>query len=381
MRALLAAVLQSPAFLYRWELGPKKAPRPDAQGLIPLDDHELASRLSYFLTGSMPDQALFAAADAGQLRAPAQLATEAKRLLGTPRARAVARSFHEQWLGLGRIKKTEKDTAVYKVFTETVRAAMEDETRAFLDNVLFEGDGKLDTLLGASFGFAAGPLAKLYGVAGASDGAPMKRVDLDPAQRFGLLTQGSFLATHAYPHDSAPIKRGVAVREALLCQDVPSPPRDLAVQVPEPDLKRSIREQFEQHSSEPACKGCHALFDPLGFAFENYDGIGRWRTSSGGKVVDASGTLTGLAQGPRPFRDARELMAALRTSPELRACVTATWLRFALGRRDTKGDGATLEGLGKAFEASSHDVRELLLAIVQSASFRFRTPSAGEVLQ
>jgi hypothetical protein len=170
------------------------------------------------------------------------------------------------------------------------------------------------------------------------------------------------------------------VREGLLCQSVPSPPNDVVVTPPAPDPRRTVREQFEQHASDPACKGCHELFDPLGFAFENYDGIGAWRATSGGKPVDASGILTGLAEEARPFRDLRDLMGAVRASRELRDCAAGTFLRYALGRRETDGDAATVDELRRAFAASGGEVRELLIAIVQSRSFRFRTLAAGEAL-
>jgi hypothetical protein len=379
LRATLAAVLQSPSFLYRWELGPRRAPRPGANGQIALDDYELASRLSYFVVGTMPDEALFTAADAGKLRDPAALGAEARRLLATPAGRRMLRSFHAQWLGLGRILDLEKDTAVYKGFEE-IRRAMDEETGAFIDHVVFEGDGKVDTLFSASFGFVNATLAKVYGLTGVS-GSTLRKQPLDPEQRFGIMTQGTFLATHAYPHDSAPVKRGVAVREALLCQTVPSPPRDLLVDVPEPDPKKTVREQFEQHAKDPSCSGCHALFDPLGFAFEHYDGIGRHRTMAAGKPVDASGMLIGLADGPKAFRNLRDLMNAVRASREFRDCVVGTWLRFALGRREGEGDAESLRALARGFEASGQDLRELVVALVQTPSFRFRTPASGEVLQ
>jgi len=288
--------------------------------------------------------------------------------------------LHEQWLALGKIRGTEKDTTVYKGFGEELRSAMEGETRAFIDHVVFEGDGKLDTLFAADFSFVNAALAKVYGVTGVT-GPAFRKQPLNPEQRFGLLTQGSFLATHAYPYDSAPVKRGVAIREALLCQSVPPPPNDVVITPPTPDPKKSMREQFEQHSTDPACKGCHQMLDPLGFAFENYDGIGAYRTTAAGRPIDAGGTLSGVGTATTSFRNLRELMTTVRGSQEFRDCVAGTWLRYAIGRRETAGDGASIKELRRAFAASGHDLRELIVAVVASASFRFRTPSAGEVLQ
>jgi hypothetical protein len=379
LRATIAAVLQAPSFLYRWELGARPAAaRPD--GVVMLTPHELASRLSYFLWGSMPDEPLFAAADAGTLAQPAELAAQARRLLASPRARDAVISFHEQWLDLSQVSSAEKDPTIYKGFDESVRAAMLAETRAFVTHVVLDGDGKLDTLMGASFSFLNDKLAKLYGVAGVT-GADLRRQPLDPAQRFGLLTQGSFLATHAHPYDSAPVKRGLMVRERLLCQPVPPPPPDVVAQPPQPDPKVPVREQFVMHSAVPACRGCHQQIDPLGFAFESYDGVGRYRTVSGGKPVDASGVLTGLASGDSPFASPRELVDAVRASAEHRRCVAAQWLRHAIGRKDGAGDAASLDAAQDALARSGGDLRELLVAVATGTSFRFRTPSVGEVLQ
>lgn len=379
VRGVIAALLQSPGFVYRWELGPRPAMKP-VGGLIKLNAYELASRLSYFVTQSAPDSDLLALADAGKLGDPLVLQEQAQRLLKTPRAREMFRDFHETWLALAKIGAAEKDPTVYKGFGDEARVAMANESRLFIDHVMTEGDGKLDTLFSSSLGFVNSTLAKIYGVSGVT-GAMHKPTMMNPAERFGIMTQGAFLASHAYPYESAPVKRGVAIREHLLCQAIPVPPAGLMIEPPPPNPNKSVREQFVQHSADPSCKGCHESLDPLGFAFESYDGIGKFRTTSGGKSVDPSGVLLGVGAGPVSFANTRGLMEAVRSSAEFKRCVTGTWMRFALARREGKADGGSLDAAFAAFQRSGFVIKDLVAATVQTDSFRFRTPSAGEALQ
>ncbi len=270
-------MLQSPRFLYRVEMGMPDllTGQPDVTAL---DSWEVATRLSFLLWSSIPDEELFAAAEADALGDAASIEKQARRMLEDPRARDAVANFHEQWLGLGKIGTLNKDVAVYPTYTPALRPLWEKETLSFLDHVVFDDDkGDVKTMLTAPYSMMNADLAAFYGVSGPK-GAAFERVDLDPAQRAGLLTQASLLAVNSKPNQSSPIHRGKFVRERLLCQTLAPPPNNVNIQPPEVDPTATTREKFSQHSSDPACAGCHRLMDPIGFGFESYDGIGQFRT-------------------------------------------------------------------------------------------------------
>jgi hypothetical protein len=375
LRLVLQTMLQAPAFLYHWELGPAGATR--AGALIRLDGHEVASRLSYFLWSTMPDAALFEAADGGALATPAEVERQVRRMLADRRAAQAVALFHREWLHVGELEALQKSA---KEFDAPLARAMGEELAAFSRHVLLEdGGGRLDTLLTAPFTVASGPLAKLYGVT--LTGSMARRIELPPKERAGLLTQAAFLATHATGSESHPIRRGMQVLERLLC--VPPPPVPDDVPDPKPAGPTvTTRERFAEHSKNACAAGCHALIDPLGFAFETYDALGRYRTTENGKPVDASGSYALPGSGEQiTFANAIELMQKLAARDEVRTCVARQWLRFALGRAETPADERTLADVKRAFSASDHDVRELLVAIAKSPSFLTRTASAGEVVR
>jgi hypothetical protein len=360
----IAGMLQSVHFLYHLELAP-----PDTVGEIAaLDDHQLAARLSFFLWGSVPDDELLDAADEGALQDPERLRAEAERMLDSERAADAVQSFHLQWLDIAEPDAVIKEADVYPAWGEPLRAAIWEETRRFVAHVVLEGDGRLATLMTSSESFADGPLLDLYGVTPDPDRDPSEPVLLDPNERAGLLTQASFLATHAHTNSSGPIQRGVVVRGNMLCQPPPPPPNEVPELGPV-DPNGTTRERFEQHSSDPACAGCHALIDGIGLAMENYDGIGRFRIEENGNTVDASGELLGTDVDGE-YVGAVELAHKLAESETLSECVTLQWFRFAFGRGEAEEDDCTIEGLRTAFAQSDHDVRELMIAIVTSDAFR-----------
>lgn len=364
IRLVTAALLQSVHFLYHLELAPADA----TDEVVALDDHQLAARLSFFLWGSVPDDALLDAADAGLLSDPVRLRAEAERLLASEHAADAVQSFHMQWLGLDRRAALVKQPEVYPTFDEALRVAMWEETERFVAHVVLEGDGRLATLMTSSDSFVDAPLAELYGVTLPDDHDPASPIALDPAQRAGLLTQASFMTAHAHNDSSGPVQRGVIVRANLLCQPLPPPPNDVPELDPvDPDA--TTRERFEQHSSDPACAGCHSLIDGIGLAMENYDGIGRHRTEENGLPVDASGELVGTDVDGE-FEGAVELAHKLADSALVGDCVAVQWFRFAFGRGESEPDACTLEALRTQFAASDGDVRELMLAIVASDAFR-----------
>jgi hypothetical protein len=372
----LRAMLQSPNFLYRLELG---APGAAVAGgkLVRLTPHEVAARLSYTLWASMPDDRLFAAADRGQLATPPQVGDMARTMLADARARPAVAEFYRQWLGLGGLEQLAKDAAVYPEFTDELRAGMRAELPALIEHQLWTADHKLGTLLTAPLGFATPALARLYGVAPGAGSAPA-RVTPPAAERAGLLTLPGVLAVHALPNQSSPVHRGKFVREAILCQELPPQPPNLMVTAPEVDPKRSTRERFAQHAKDEACAICHRLMDPIGFGFESYDGIGRFRAMDGGRAVDNAGELVETRDANGVFHGGRELGERLAKSGEVRDCLATQWYRFSFGRLDGPGDACSVQALREAFAASGGDLLEVLVALVKTEAFGARPPLPGE---
>jgi hypothetical protein len=241
-----------------------------------------------------------------------------------------------------------------------------------------DGDGALETLLTAPYSFLDGNTSKIYQEGGAT-GSTLTRVNLDPKRRAGLFTQPAFLAAHATAGGSHPVKRGVQVLEKLLCAELPVPPAVIPEPKP-PAPNLSTRERFEVHGSNACAVACHALIDPLGFAFENYDGIGTYRINDGGKPVNAAGTAM-IDEKEMNFGNAVELMQILSKSDEVRSCMTNQFFRYALKRKEVDGDAASLAFTRAAFARSGFDLREALVAATKTKSFFFRKPSTGEVLQ
>jgi hypothetical protein len=367
--------LQSPQFLYHLELG---MPPVDGEDVVALDAFELASRLSYFLWDSMPDDELFAAAQNGGLATEADVRAQAERMLADPRAAEAIASFHMQWLKLDKLPALEKNAEVYPSFVPEMREAMATETARFADHVIRFDDGRLATLFTAPYSFLDGPLFALYGVTPPADHDPNEPVDLDPTQRSGILTHASLLATHAHTDQSSPVHRGVLVREHFLCQQLSPPPPDVDVVPPELDPDASTRERFEQHRTDPACAGCHELIDPLGFGFEHYDGIGAYRAEEAGKPVDASGEIVGGDAADPVFDGAIELGQMLAESEQVRTCVAQQWFVYGFGRTRGDGDDCSFVAMYTAFAESDHDIRELLLAMVATDSFRHRRLEGGQ---
>jgi Protein of unknown function (DUF1592)/Protein of unknown function (DUF1588)/Protein of unknown function (DUF1585)/Protein of unknown function (DUF1595)/Protein of unknown function (DUF1587) len=373
---IIEAMLQSPGFLYHWESGPSPSER-DGEA-VKLDGYALANRLSYLLWGTMPDQPLFDAAAGGQLASDAAVAAEARRMLDDPRARDTVANFFEDWLDISSILGQSKDAAVYPQFDDALKSSMREEFRRFVNGIVFDGKGRFEDIFTETSSFVDPPLAELYGTTEPSGGG-MQPVSLDPAERSGILTTAGFLAVTGAVEGSNPVRRGKVIYTRLLCGVLPPPPPD--VPTPEPvSSGDTTRERFAAHTQQACAKGCHSLMDPLGFAFEHYDGIGQYRQTENGKPVDASGSVV-LDSEERTFTDARELSLLLSQSDQVRSCFTKQWLRYALGRPESDEDEASLQEIEEAFADADYDVREMLVALVTSRTFRYRTPSTGEVLQ
>lgn len=366
---VLEAMLQSPYFLYRLELGGEDT---DGDGVVALTPYELATRMAYLLWSSTPDDLLIAAAQTGKLATPAGVADEARRLLRDPRARQASLHFHRQWLQVQRLDQVFKDDDLFPEFTPALRDRLGAETDAFVNHVIFEGAGTLTALLTAPYSLLDPTLAAFYGVEPPAGGA-MVPVALDPAQRAGVLTQASVLSTQAKFNQTSPVLRGKWVREQLLCDHLEPPPADVDITPPALDPDLTTRERFAQHSDDPDCRGCHVRMDPVGFSFEHYDGVGRWRDSEeGGQPVDAAGELILTRDADGEFYGVVELAQRLAASPQVHQCYITQWFRFAHGRDSTEADACTLERLESAFVGSELGVEELLVALTQTDAFRFR---------
>jgi hypothetical protein len=359
----LEMMLQAPQFLYHLEEG---APTRDDPAVRRLTPHAFASRLSYALWASMPDEALFQAAAAGKLDRPEGIRAEVSRMLAHPRAQEGLRGFFLQWLGASELAALTKDPKLFPKFTAALRRAMESELVDFVDEIVRRGDGKLETLLTSTAAPIAASLGELYGIAAPEPGRP---AELDRQQRAGLLTRAGVMAVHAHENQTSPVLRGAFVRENVLCQKLPPPPADVNNTPPEPDGKATTRERFRQHRADPSCAGCHDLIDPVGMAFENYDAIGAWRATDARQPVNAADQLTGTdADGA--FANAVDLSARLARSGQVEACVVRQYFRFALARLEGERDACVVASLREAFAKSGRSVRDLVAAVATTEAFR-----------
>jgi hypothetical protein len=371
---VLEVMLQSPHFLYRVELLPSGAA---AGEIARLDGYQLASRLSYMLWSTMPDDALFAAADAGELDTDEGVGAYARRMLDDPRADTVLLRFFDEWMLLSELEGLAKDTEVYPDWRPEIADLFRDETHAFIHEVWQNEGASLETLLTADFTMVNAELAEFYGMT-APAGAEYVRVPVDPTRRAGLLTHGSFLAGHSKVHETSPIHRGMFVRAGLLCGDVPPPPPGIDPIAPDPDPSLTLRERLEEHRSDPVCASCHALLDPIGFGFENFDSTGRWRDQEAGRAVDASGFLEDTDVDGE-FVGAVELAHRLAGSEQVSDCMVRQWFRYGYGRTESiRDDTCSLEQLEDTFDSSGGDLRELVVALTQSDAFLYRAADDTE---
>jgi hypothetical protein len=341
----------------------------------------MASRLSYSLLGSMPDDGLLDAAAAGQLASAEQVSAQATRLMKDPRFLATLTSFHGDWLLLREIAGAEKDPMIFpaQVWSPGIKAALAEESRRFVEHVFTKGDGRLATLLSAPFSILNGPLHDHYGVAKpAGLGADSWQLaELNKDQRAGLLTQASVLASQAHADRTSFILRGKLVAEGLLCIPIGAPPMNV------PDTDKTLpptataQERSIAHRENPSCASCHGIFDPLGFAFESYDGVGRWRQKeANGQAIDTRLTLSRAAPLEGAVNGAVDLARRLATAAEVRDCVAQQWMRFALGRNDDDADADSLTAAQKAFKDGDGKIGDLLAALARSDAFRFQKVAA-----
>jgi len=373
IEAIIAAMLQSPNFLYRTELGEHLG-----DGRYVLTDYEVASELSYLFWGSMPDEELFAKAKAGALSKPEQRATEARRMLASPRSRPMLDHFVSQWLDLGHINQAQKDAAAFEDFSPAIRAAMKAETTELFDYVVRDSSGRLPELFTSDYTFATDALASFYRLPSgpvASSTPPasgLRMWELRSTGRGGILTHGSILASQATPQTSSPIRRGKLVRERLLCQPLPPPPPGLSVQLSPVSEGLPNRQRFQEHSTSPACSSCHQLMDPIGFGFEQFDSVGRFEpTLANGEPVDASGEVRSSSATNGTFTGVDGLQQKLAESPDVHSCFSMQWLRFGYGVSGDN-DSCAANELSEAFRKQQLSIPELLISLTQLPRFTVR---------
>lgn len=368
--AAVQALLISPNFLYRSEVGELQS-----DGMYRLTPYEVASALSYLFWRSMPDQELFDAAGRGDLAAPEKIREQATRLLASLRSREVIGAFGLSYLGAEDILTNNKSTVLYPDFSSAVRTAMAEETQRLFSHVTLDGSGRFDELFTADYSFLNADLAKLYGVGGVS-GTQLGKQPYGSIPRSGVLGHGSVLGSYAHSDQSSPIRRGLFVRRQLLCEELPPPPPN-AGGVPQVDPKATTRERFRQHTSVAFCKSCHQYIDDLGFGFERFDAVGKWRDSENGQPIDGLGDLNDRealgSLSHAPYGSLKELGAMLAESDRARSCFVRKSLRYARGaQEDVAEDLCSLWQLQNRFRDSGYSVKELLLSLTQSEGFVLR---------
>jgi hypothetical protein len=368
VKLALRSVLVSPNFLFRVE----KDPDPAASKPYRLNDFELASRLSYFIWSSMPDEALLTAAEAGKLGDPKELEAQVQRMLADPKAQALVENFAGQWLYTRALDSAEPDKALYGAFNEDLRTAMRQETQLVFRDFI-TGDYKLRDLVDAPFTYVNDALASHYGLPLPGSRTPV-RVDLARhPERQGVFGHGSLLTVTSNSDRTSPVQRGVWVLEQMLCAAPPPPPPDVENLPPPVDPNMTMRERMAEHRSQPACQGCHRLMDPLGLALENYDPIGRWRLKEvSGAPVDPTGELPNgtVLRGPEDMR------RFVKDDPKLSACLTEHLLTYALGRGMAKEDECAVKEIAATAEASGGRLSDYILSIVLSDHFTMRRGGA-----
>ena len=365
VRLALEAILVSPYFLFRIERDPDPN---NSSASHRVDDYELASRLSYFLWSSMPDDELFRLAGQRHLHKADVLTAQVRRMLESPKSSALVDNFAGQWLELRNLDSVKPDPDRFPEFDEDLRRAMRQETRRFFEAVIHEDRSILDFIDG-KYTFLNERLAKFYGIPGVT-GPEFRRVELNGDERSGVLTQASVLTVSSYPTRTSPVLRGKWILENFL-NDPPPPPPPGVPNLNEAAIgtKASLREQLEQHRANPACAVCHTRMDPLGFGLENYDAVGRWRTMDGKFAIDAAGTLP----GGRTFRSPAELKEILISDRDAFArCLTEKMLTYALGRGLERYDQPAVSLICRRLASGDYRFSRLILGIVQSLPFEMR---------
>ena len=369
IRVALEAILASPHFLFRMEIPPAGSTNTHV-----ISEHDLASRLSYFLWASMPDEELLQKAESKSLRKPGVVEAQVRRMLADNKADNLVDNFAAQWLQLRILGRTKPDPARFPTVDDELLDAMRRETNLFVKTLIREDRSILD-FIDAPFTFLNGPLARHYGIKGV-DGEHFRRVKLDGEQRSGLLTQGAILTVSSYPTRTSPPVRGKWVLENLMGTAPPPPPPEVPV-LDESKLSTTIsmRERLEQHRKDPSCSPCHNAMDPIGFGLERYDAVGAYRTHEGKLPIDSSGTLP----DGKSFQGARDLKTILKgQSATFTQNLTTKLMTFALGRGLERYDRAAVSQISAEAAQNNYKFSTLVLGIVNSKPFQMRSGDGGK---
>lgn len=359
----LAAILQSPNFLYRVELGEDD---PDNPGERRYTSVEMSSRLSYFLWNSTPDAELLEAGEAGELVTDAGIDAQVDRLLADPRGRAGIRNFFDEMLTLYELDELSKDPTVFVHASSSVGTSAREETLRLAEWLTFDQDGDYRDFYTSTTAFLDPKLATIYQVPAPSmEGFAQTTLEFSGGRR-GFLGEVSFLALQAHPTSTSPTRRGQFIREVLLCEPLSPPPADVDTSIPEPSVSYpTMRDRLEEHMSNPDCSVCHMHTDPIGLGFENFDGLGGWRATENGNPIDASGDLDGVM-----FHDAWALAGVVRADEHLGPCFSRTLYQYATGQSASAEDEPLLDWHAQGFSENGHRIQWLVRDIVGSAGFR-----------
>ncbi len=371
-RLVVRALLGSPQLLYDTALGATPSdvsPRPPTPGKLQLTDDELASQLAWLMSGAPPDAELRAAAAAGQLRSGPARRKHAERLASAPSSRPLYRRFVEEWLGLNRLRSLAKSTAISPDFS-ALREPMLRETAAVVDDALAQSGGSFVALFAGGYSHVPRELSELYGIEAPTS---EQRVGLSQLGRVGVLQHASFLATFAHEAESAPVLRGKAVLERLLCRNLPSPAElGIDLVLPEPNPNATTRERFELHAASDRCASCHVALDGVGFSFENFDAVGRFRDREAGRPIDTSGRVL-IDERELTLTDSVDLARALATSSDLSRCAARHVARFAAGSEFPALEDDFVTATRALPAAERESILGLLLAWVEGAWFASRS--------
>ncbi|MBC7661815.1 MAG: DUF1592 domain-containing protein [Chitinophagaceae bacterium] len=367
----LAAVLQAPEFLYRIEMGTA----PAAPGVVALDSWDMANRLSYLIWNSAPDQMLMDAAKNDKLKTVADVSAQVDRMLVMPGAHDMVIHFHDQWLGLETIDTVQKDPKSFPNFNKTIALAMRDEVRNFVEDAVWNGDSKLQTLLSGQYTYLNKTLGDYYGIKGlGATFTKMSENKLGGRPASGILTMAGMLAVRSNANDTSPTRRGAFVRSALFCQTMPNPPDNAIFTSPVSKPNMTRRDLIEAHATNAACAACHNLMDPIGLAFENIDAAGVYRDKESGKTIDASAELFATDVDGK-FSGPSELANKMSVSKKVADCVATHWFQFAYGRDPIASDAPVVKELGTRLTTTG--IISAIKYLTQTPQFFYRTVAEG----
>jgi hypothetical protein len=367
LKLALTSVLMSPNFVFRVELDP------DRLSLTPhpLSGYEVASRLSYFLWSTMPDDTLMGAAGDGTILKADTLGTQVDRMMASPKAQALIDNFAGQWLYIREFAEMQPDPATYPMFDQPLRAALKSESEMLFKDVALNG-APVSTLLTANYLYANDRLATHYGLPAVNSTTPVKVSLTGTSHRGGILAQAGFLTATSHPIKTSPVKRGKWVLNQLLCYDVPAPPPGIQTNLDLSDVVGTLRQVLEHHRADPTCSACHNLMDPIGFGLENYNAVGAYRTQDSGMNIDSGGELPSGGK----FSGADQLSSLIAADPSFPACVARKLYSYALGRLPEKAathmDTQTLAGITSGFQSAGMSFKDLVKRIVTAPTFLSR---------